>query len=259
MEEYLTFAKEISKKAGEIMLKYFKEDADIRFKEDKTIVTIADETINNYLIDEVKKRFPDHAVDGEENSSGESKYVWVCDPVDGTAMYSKHIPVAVFSLALVVDGVPILGVVYDPFTDSLYEATKGGGAFKNGNPIHVNNINLEDIACYGNYDMWYNIEKEYDISKTINDLQKEVTLSKIGSTIRAAMCVASGDFAFHIFPGHIHKNCDVAASKIIVEEAGGKVTDFDGNEQRYDRSINGALITNGIVHDAILEKLKNRF
>ena len=259
MEEYLTFAKSIAYKAGEIMLKYFKEDANIEFKDDETIVTVADKMINDYLIEKVKETYPDHAVDGEEKSHGTSKYVWVCDPIDGTAMYSKHVPVAVFSLALVIDGVPELGVVYDPFTDSLYEATKGGGAFKNGEPIHVNNMKIGDIGCYGNYDLWVNIDKEYDISKPVGELQKEVTLSKIGSTIRAAMCVASGDFAFQIFPGHIHKNCDVAASKIIVEEAGGKVTDFDGNEQRYDQSINGALITNGVVHDTILNKLKNRF
>lgn len=256
MEEYLTFAKSIAYKAGEIMLKYFKEDANIEFKDDETIVTVADKMINDYLIEKVKETYPDHAVDGEEKSYGTSKYVWVCDPIDGTAMYSKHVPVAVFSLALVIDGEPILGVVYDPFTDSLYEAIKGNGAYKNGKRIHVNKSNIGDIDCYGGYDLWVNIDKKYDISAAINNLQKKVTLSKIGSTIRGAMCVASGDFAFQIFPGNKHKNCDTAASKIIVEESGGKVTDFNGNNQRYDGDINGALITNGVVHEEILSLLK---
>ncbi len=68
--------------------------------------------------------------------------VWVCDPVDGTAMYARHIPVAVFSLELVIDGVPNVGVVYDPFTDSLYSAIKGKGAYKNNEKISVNNYDL---------------------------------------------------------------------------------------------------------------------
>ena len=70
------------------------------------------------------------------------------------------------------------------------------------------------------------------------------------------MCVATGDFNLVLFPGKEHKNCDIAAVKIIVEEAGGKVTDMFGNEQRYDGSINGAIVSNGVVHDEILGIIK---
>ena len=69
------------------------------------------------------------------------------------------------------------------------------------------------------------------------------------------MCVANGDFNLAIFPGTKHKNCDIAAAKVIVEEAGGKVTDLFGNEQKYDRDINGAVISNGIVHDEVIAAL----
>jgi fructose-1,6-bisphosphatase/inositol monophosphatase family enzyme len=68
--------------------------------------------------------------------------------------------------------------------------------------------------------------------------------------------VANGDFTLAVYPGTKHKNCDIAAAKIIVEEAGGKVTDLFGNEQRYDGDINGALITNGVVHEEALEIIK---
>ena len=129
-QEYLEFAKDIAKHAGEIMLKYFNKDNGASYKGDKTIVTLADKEINSYLIKKVKEKYPNHAVDGEEEQFGESKYKWVCDPVDGTAMYARHIPVAVFSLALVIDGESIIGVVYDPFTESLYTAIKGQGAFE---------------------------------------------------------------------------------------------------------------------------------
>ena len=70
------------------------------------------------------------------------------------------------------------------------------------------------------------------------------------------MCVASGDFTLAIFPGTKHKNCDIAAVKVIVEEAGGKVTDLFGEEQRYDDSINGAIISNGKMHDEVIKTVK---
>ena len=128
--EYLEFAKEIAYKAKEIMIKYFKCDNESRYKFDQTIVTKADTEINEYLIKKVKETFPNHSVDGEEDKFGNSEYVWVCDPVDGTAMYARHIPVAVFSLALVINGIPKIGVVYDPFTDNLYFAEEGKGAYR---------------------------------------------------------------------------------------------------------------------------------
>ena len=132
MEEYLEFAKDIAYNAGKIIMKYFNSSNGASYKGDKTIVTLADKEINSYLISRVKEKFPEHSVDGEEEQFGKSDYVWVCDPVDGTAMYARHIPVAVFSLALVINGKSAVGVVYDPFTDSLYTAIKGQGAYKNG-------------------------------------------------------------------------------------------------------------------------------
>jgi len=253
MEEYLEFAKEMCYKAGEIMLKYFKGDNGANYKYDQTIVTKADNEINEYLIERVKEKFPTHSVDGEEEKFGESKYVWVCDPVDGTAMYARHIPVAVFSLALVVDGAPQIGVVYDPFTDNLYSAVKGKGAYKNDLKIHVNDVKLEDMRSVSNFDMWPNAD--YNIFDSIKELGKKTYFVGLGSVIRACMCVANGDFNLAIFPGTKHKNCDIAAVKVIVEEAGGKVTDIFGEEQRYDQDIKGVIVSNGVVHPEVIETL----
>jgi len=253
-EKYLEFAKEIAKEAGKIMLKYFNEENKSSYKEDKTIVTLADKEINGYLIKRVKEEFPDHSVDGEEEQFGKSKYVWVCDPVDGTAMYARHIPVAVFSLALVTDGEPIIGVIYDVFTDNIYTAIKGNGAFLNDNKISVNNYQLNDIKSVSHYDMWPT--SSYNIYDVIKELGKETYFISLGSIIRGSVCVASGEFTLAIFPGTKHKNCDIAAVKVIVEEAGGKVTDIFGNEQRYDTDINGSIISNGIVHNKVVETVK---
>lgn len=255
MKSYLNFALMMAKKAGKIMKKYFKGDNKASYKYDDTIVTAADKKINNLLIDMVKKYYPTHAVDGEEEKFGKSEYVWVCDPVDGTAMYARHIPVAVFSLALVKDGAPIVAVVYDPWLNKIYTAVKGEGAFVDKEKLCVNNLILDDKRTVGHYDMWKN--SEYNINPVVEALQKKCYVVSIGSVIRAAMCVASGDFSFVIFPGTICKNCDIAAAKLIVEEAGGKVTSILGKEQRYDESIKGALITNAVVHSEILSIIKN--
>ena len=169
-------------------------------------------------------------------------------------MYARHIPVAVFSLALVIDGVPNVGVVYDPFTDSLYTAIKGKGAFKNNEKISVNNYKLDDIRSLCHCGLWP--KASYDISKLLVEFSKKVRFNDIGSITRTGWLVATGDYNASIFIGTDHKNCDIAAVKVIVEEAGGKVTDLFGNEQRYDKSIKGALISNGIVHDEIVEMIK---
>lgn len=252
-KEYLEFAKEIAYEAGKIMLKYFNAKDISSYKGDKTIVTLADKEINTYLINKVKEKFPTHSVDGEEEQFGESDYVWVCDPVDGTAMYARHIPVAVFSLALVVNGESKVGVVYDVFTDTLYSAIKGEGAYKNGEKITVNDYELNDMRSVSNFDMWP--EAEYNLYDSIKELGKKTYFVSVGSVIRGCMCVASGEFNLAIFPGTKRKNCDIAAVKVIVEEAGGKVTNIFGEEQRYDTDIKGAIVSNEKVHNQVVEVL----
>ena len=93
----------------------------------------------------------------------------------------------------------------------------------------------------------------YDVLRALDRQNYFVSL---GSAVHACMCVASGDFAFSIFPGTTGKNYDIAAAKVIVGEAGGRVTDLFGHEQRYDQDINGAIISNGRVHGELVEAMK---
>jgi len=254
MEDYLKFAEDIAYQAGKIMLTYFNQDNGASYKGDNTIVTLADTEINSYLIKKVKECYPTHSVDGEEEQSGKSNFVWVCDPVDGTAMYARHIPIAVFSLALVIDGIPHIGVVYDPFTNSLYSAINGKGAYKNGKKISVNDYPLDNIRTACHCDMWP--KAKYNVFDVLKELSKITRLNDIGSITRASCLVATGDYTLTIFTGTEHKNCDIAAVKVIVEEAGGKVTNIFGEEQRYDQSIQGAIISNGIVHEEVVETIR---
>jgi len=253
MEEYLEFAKAIALRAGDIMISHFHADIEQHEKDDKTIVTIADEQINQLVIDEVQKKYPEYSIFGEEASlDKKNEYAWVCDPIDGTQPYSKGVPVSVFSLALVRDGVPLVGVVYDPFTKRLYSAAKGNGAFLNDEPIRVSKRHL-DYNSTINIEWWP--EAPYDIDTALHNLSIDTKtyVLHLGSIISAAGYVAAGRYEACVFPGKKGKFVDIAAIKVIVEEAGGKVTNIHGNEQRYDSDIDGAIISNGIVHDEIVE------
>lgn len=256
-KEYLDFAKSLAKEAGEIMKKYFRNQAEFKIKSDQTIVTIADEEINQMVIDRVNQAYPDHSVDGEEKSDIKlkSNLSWVCDPIDGTAIFNADMPMSVFSLALVNDGQPVVGVIYDPWQDRLYESIKGGGAFMNGQPIKVSSKTLANMSL-ASYDWW--ASADYDVATIIRELVKEygVYFISVGSTTHAAALVASGKMCVSIFPGTKGKNVDIAAAKIIVEEAGGKVTNFLGEDQRYDQDINGAVVSNGVVHQDVINMIK---
>lgn len=254
MKKYLKFAESVARSAGKIMKKYYHGDKGSDYKGDNTIVTKADKEINDLLIARVKKCFPEHCVDGEEKKFGKSEYVWTCDPVDGTAMYARNLPVSVFSLALVVNGEPVVGVVLDPWQDELYSAVKGGGAFKNGKPIHVSDVNLYDKRSVSHFDMWP--RAGFEVWDILEEIGMKSYWTSIGSVTRACMCVASGDFTCVLFPGTKGKNVDIAAAKVIVEEAGGRVTNFYGKEQRYDTDLDGAVVSNGVCHKELVRLIK---
>ena len=253
---WLDFAKALARDAGEIMRKYFGKQPDSHLKADNTIVTIADEEINQLVIDRVRATYPEHDIDGEEASDRRgSDYLWVCDPIDGTATFAMELPVSVFSLALVIDGSPEIGVVYAPFSDHLYWAVRGQGSFMDGKQIHVSDKVFGQMAEM-NVDWWPSAE--WDVMKAIHRLayDKGAYVTAPGSTTHAAMLVARGAFVASVFAGSRGKNVDIAAAKVIVEEAGGKVTDLFGEDQRYDGDISGAVVSNGVVHDDIIQALR---
>jgi fructose-1,6-bisphosphatase/inositol monophosphatase family enzyme len=167
-------------------------------------------------------------------------------------MFTRGVPVAVFSIALVIDGEPILGVIYDPFTDRLYEAVKGGGAFCNNQPIHVNQDALNTKTS--GIDFGYSPTMPFNLTRAIYELNQTNRVFAIGSFAHGGLLVAYGATVASVTSGS--RPYDVAAVKVIVEEAGGKVTDIYGNEQRYDTDINGTIISNGVVHDEIVKIIR---
>lgn len=249
IDSYLVFAKDLAYQAGDIMRANFKPGVASETKSDMTPVTIADTQINKMVIDAVAEKFPDHSVMGEEESSTtqNTEYLWVCDPIDGTIPYTLGIPANMFSLALVHNGESILGVLYDPYTDRLYEAVKGNGAFMNGQKIRVN----QEVAPKGYITM---PTMQYGLTNNADMVHDAITMGirsfSVCCVTYEAMLIANGQITGAIFPGNTP--WDIAACKVIVEEAGGVVTNLDGEEQKYDCPIRGAVMSNGVMHDELV-------
>lgn len=252
--EYKEFALDIAKQAGKVIKQNFTLGMKKEWKGIGNPVTATDKEINRLVIDQVKANYPDHDVLGEEESSLEnkSKMLWVCDPVDGTIPFSHGVPICTFSLALVDDGEPILGVTYDPFEDRMFFAEKGNGATMNGNKISVSDSDSIEGRLI-DVETWR--EAKYFFPDLFGLLERaDATPTRFASLVYPCSLVAIGEYISAIFGGNTAH--DIAAIKVIVEEAGGKVTDLFGNEQRYDRDIKGAIVSNGKVHDQLVELVR---
>lgn len=255
-QEYLEFAKQLAQEAGEIMSKYFLA-TNTEWKADATPLTQADTEINSLVIQRIAAAYPEHSVLGEEESAmQDSSYTWVCDPVDGTMPYSHGLPISTFSLALCEDGVPQVGVVYDPFMKRLFYATVGGGAFCNDDPIRVNRQELKnaliEAAAFPAHPSKMAVDCGNGIYEYLENTEAKVV--RMWSTILPTCLVALGSFSATML--NITLPEDAAAIKVIVEEAGGRVTDLYGNDQRYDQPTKGFIASNGVIHDELVKIVK---
>lgn len=259
---YLQTAIKAVKTSGIILTDYFKKVNDFRQKNKniRDIVTEVDFLSEKNIRNHIKKAYPEHAFVGEElgKNDGDSKYVWYIDPIDGTVNYSQGIPVCAISLALVVQEEIKLGVIYNPFLDELYYATKGKGAFLNGNKINVSKKDSpKDCLFVGTFSADRSMKKkiEYEVFGEINDISRGAL--RIGSAALAMAFLASGRidgfWAIDLFPW------DLTAGIILIKEAGGKITDFQGNEIKIESKQISA--SNSLIHSSFLKLLKkiNKF
>ncbi len=253
MEQYFEFAKKLAKESEDIALKYFSFETETIWKDDNTPLTKADTEINDLVITMVNETYPSHSVYGEERSDikESSKYIWVCDPIDGTIAFSLGLPIFVFSIALVdqSDGQPIFGLINDPVMKNMYWAHKGSGSFRNDEKIKVSHDTTLSNTYVNSGATGRNVG--FSTLPFINQLiEKNCKQMKLPSFIYGGIQVANGKFAGAVF--YMKSAHDVAALKIITEEAGGKVTDLNGEQRRYDRDGLGCIVSNGLLHDEIL-------
>lgn len=252
--DYKTVALKLKDEAGKIMLQNFRLNMKKEWKHDHSPVTETDTAINEIVLKTIKENFPTHSILSEEGNdfTEESEYVWVCDPVDGTHTFSHGIPCFAFALALVHKGEPILGLIYDPVLDRTFFAEKGKGATLNDEIIHVSNsISLgRTIVGLGK---WEGVCNLFPVGKELRN--RNVRLVTGLSISYMGALVAAGELSATLYGSTSSHDC--VAVKIIVEEAGGKVTDLFGGSGRGDHDVRGQLVTNGLVHDEILDIIKN--
>ncbi len=251
----LKIAETIARKAGKIMLYYFDRDQQKEIKKDNSFVTIADKKINSMVIKEIKKVFKSDDIIGEEESVGSygSGRKWFCDPIDGTAAYVYGIPTAMFSLGLVVDGVPVMGVIYDPFLNKLYRGVKGYGSFLNKKRLVVSNQNLKDGVFAGSGSLARCMKEPF--STFLNNIRsKGARVFSVSGVVYKAGLIVSGKLVGHVEPGV--NNHDICAVQVIIEEAGGRVTALDGSKLTYLSPFKGAILSNNVAYKEILKEVK---
>ncbi len=246
---------QIAKEAGSIIRNGFGTNFSVEFKTSETnLVTEIDKASEKLITEFIKKKYPSHGIIAEEGgeTKNTSEFIWVVDPLDGTTNFAHGLPIFSVSIGVQKGGETVAGVVYDVMRDVVYSAELGGKAFANGKEIRVSkNANIKRSVLVTGFP--YNISENPD-----HALEKFSALTVVSRAMRR-LGSAAIDFCYvaqGIFDGfwEVYLNpWDMCAGKLIVEEAGGLVTDFSGNPT--DIFTKKVLATNGLIHREMVKIL----
>lgn len=255
---YLTTAVEAVVRAGDVMLQRFGTDVRVDKKGAIDLVTEVDVAIEREFRARIAERFPEHTVLGEE--MGGSLEVpegpcWVFDPIDGTTNFAHGIPIFCSSLALEIDGVAQVAAVYDPTRRELFTAERGGGAFLNGKPMKVSAAEtlLEAVLVTGfPYDVHSRVAEIVGLFGEFVGRARAVR--RLGSAAIDLCYVAAGRM-----DGFWERDLnawDIAGGALLVEEAGGTITNFEGAP--FESRGRSVVASNGTIHQAMLDVIAGR-
>lgn len=241
-----------AKQASKILLHYFGKKEAIKVKPNKSLVATADLEANKAIINTIKKNFPKHSILSEETAFEDNKsdYKWVIDPMDGTHNFLHQIPIFGTSIALEYKNEPVLGVISFPVLCITAVAEKGRGSFMNGKRIKVSNKKTLDHS-FVLFEFSYadRMEKVGFLKRLVH---KTIDVRNFGSAIYNLLIVACGKCEGYVVL--TTNEWDIAAGFLIVEEAGGKVTDLQGN--KWDPYIKDYIASNGNIHNKVLTVIK---
>jgi len=256
----LDIAIKAAKDAGKEVLKIYKKDFDSFSKTDDSPITEADLKSNEIIKDVLSNT--KYSILSEEDKDDKNRVseemIWIIDPLDGTSDFIDRTGEFTIMIALVKNKKPILGVILWPTENTLFIAQENQGAFKFSNDkwekISVTNIEkLSDCRIVGSRHHLSDIEKKFIEKLGISDF------TSVGSSLKVGK-ISSGEAEAYITTTNKIKEWDTAASYCIISEAGGKITDMLGNELTYNNKNvyhqNGILVTNGLIHNKILEEFK---
>lgn len=265
-KDFLKVGLQTAKSAGKVLCKYWGKLSSIRQKQFFwDLVTEADMESEKVILDSIQKNFPTHRTLSEEAGLGnveQSEFLWVIDPLDGTTNYTHGYPVVAISIGLLYNHSPLLGIVYNPILNELFQAIKGEGAYLNGKKIQVSlveELNKGLLATGFAYDRRETQENNYAEFCHLTHLSQGVRRGGAASLDLAY--VAAGRLDGYWERGL--KPWDVAAGALLVEEAGGKVTSYENGP--IDLNSGRILATNGLIHEKLsnelikVHKIKPRF
>lgn len=248
-KDYFNAAIEIAQEAGKILREEFDRPVQIAYKGEVDLVTQADKRSEQAIVARLTKYFPEHSISAEEGSGLErgTEFRWHVDPLDGTTNFAHGYPCFSVSIALAQRGALLLGVVYNPIYEELYVASRGGGATLNGRRIFVSKVKTlsTSLLCTG-----FPVQKRRatpNMHYYWNFTLHSHGVRRDGSAALDLACIAAGRFdGFWEFG---LKPWDTAAGVLLIEEAGGKVSDFEGQPYRLGGPV--ILATNGLIHEEI--------
>ncbi|MFC1632092.1 inositol monophosphatase family protein [Candidatus Omnitrophota bacterium] len=240
------------RQVGKLLLANFGRRLSVKSKGDRDLVTNIDQRADRIITGLIKKNFPEDGLISEESphSSSRSGYSWIIDPIDGTHNFVHRIEVFGTSLAVAFNNQVVLGAIFMPVGDELYLARKGSGAFCNGKKITVSQRPLRESTIIYDSSIRYNRVK---MLKALAEVaERAFNVRMFGSTVRSLTYVAQGKAEAEI--EFNDKVWDFAAGLLLVEEAGGKSTDFQG--QPWTLNTQGYIAANGIIHSQLLRMVK---
>jgi histidinol-phosphatase len=253
----LDFAREFATRAGQQIRQIVTLGYQVEDKSDQSPVTTADRWVNDRFISEVRDRFPGDGVLGEEASHvTDGDRTWVIDPVDGTQQLILGIPVFMVSIALVLNGEPVVAVAHNPSTRESYWAGHGTGAYRDGTRLAVSAHDgvtaPATVSAAGATASPGGLNSDTLLRVTAGTGFDSRPRRFPWPSVFSGCKVAEGAWDADLYSGTAAY--DVAAVCLLVREAGGTVTDRIGVNQRYDRPVNGCLLSNGVVHNALVEE-----
>lgn len=258
MADFKEVLLEATREAGKIIANYFQGSFTVDNKEGiNNLVTEVDKHSERKIIEIIRAHFPDHSIISEEAGEliQDSPYKWIIDPIDGTVNFAHGIPICCVSIGLKYEKQLLLGAVYNPMMNELFFAEKGKGAFLNDKRISVSQKSDFRKACLvTGFPYKWPESKEHPIHVFERFILQGLPVRRLGSAAIDLCWVACG--RFDGFWEYNLSSWDVAAGYLIVEEAGGRITNFDG--ERYSVFDKETLATNGHIHDEMLRIIKNK-
>lgn len=257
IEEIADFAVQISISAGEILLKGFRAvSTTVSYKSRTNLVTNIDRESEEFLFNSIKERFPDHTIIAEEGSRRDpgGEFIWYVDPLDATNNYAHGIPHFCISTGVYSRSREkvVAGVVFDPLHKEMFKAVRGRGAYLNGEKIRVSSTGDIAIALLATGFPYNKAETEENNFKEFNIFVPRIQgIRRIGSAALDLSYTACGRFDGYWEPG-LHP-WDTAAGSLIVEEAGGRVTKYNGDA--FDPEYPEILASNSVLHSIMLDML----